>query len=465
MTLVAAAAQLAARGAREREDAVLRLLSRASAAVGAYAVVQRLGWDPVLSLNELPTGARAVSTLGSPVDLGAYLALLVPAAIWRADRERGAEAWIAAALVAAGLAASGSRGAMAAAAIGTAAYALISRWDARRALRSSAALAVLLAAGAVAWACRAGASVSDQGRREVWKTSVNLFLARPWLGWGPDGFAEAFKLHRTDAFVTIAGANHYQAYAHNDLLHVLSSLGLPGTAAYFWLLAALLGAAAAALGAAKDRRLPAALCAGLLALWVNLQLNPVATEVWIAAALCAGLLVSLARADENAAFPRAVLVVPALLLSAGLLYAADSLRNDLVYKRGLRAHVAGRFAEARVTIARARRSRTCELSYLMGEFNAITDWINADRNVEARLALLALADADAREALACHPRLAMSHYIAAGSARIHYDLGFKERLADAAREYDAALALDPKFGPLLDARAGVTRLQSQSSSR
>ncbi|MBI2787199.1 MAG: hypothetical protein HYX59_00825, partial [Elusimicrobia bacterium] len=122
LALAAAAAQLAARGVRGREGATARCLGWSAAAVGGYAVLQRLGIDPIFHLKVLPAGGRAVSTLGSPVDLGALLALLWPAALWRADRERGALSALLAALVAGGLIASGSRGAMLAAAAGTARY-------------------------------------------------------------------------------------------------------------------------------------------------------------------------------------------------------------------------------------------------------------------------------------------------------------------------------------------------------
>ncbi len=460
MALIAAAAQFAARGARGREEFPVRLLSWAGVLVGGYAVIQKLGWDPVFRIQDLPTGARAVSSLGSPVDLGAYLALLTPVLIWRADAERGAATACALALTVGGLLASGSRGAMVAAAAGAGGYALMSRRDPVPALRRALALAVLLVTGAAVWASRAGASASDRGRLEVWKTALHLFQKRPWLGWGPDGFEEAFKIHRTDAFIAVAGRDHYQAYAHNDFLHVLSGLGLAGAAAYAWLLAALLLAASAAFARPANRRLAAALTAGLIALWVNLELNPVSLEVWTVAAVVAGLLASLSANETQRTVPRAVPLVLAVLLGAGVYHTARSAVIDAEFKRGLKAHNAGDLPSAKAAIARVRLARPCELSYVMGEINCVTDWINADHTVEHRLALLELADRDGREAIACHPRLSIPHYIAGNAARMHYDLGFKNRLTDAAREFDAALALDPKFGPLLDARAAVTRLQS-----
>lgn len=44
---------------------------------------------------------------------------------------------------------------------------------------------------------------------------------------------------------------------------------------------------------------------------------------------------------------------------------------------------------------------------------------------------------------------------------MHADLGFKDRLAAAALEFDAALALDPKLAALLEARREISRLQAK----
>ncbi|MBI2787198.1 MAG: O-antigen ligase family protein [Elusimicrobia bacterium] len=335
----------------------------------------------------------------------------------------------------------------------------MSRREAGKALPGALGLAALAVAFAVGWSFRSGASVSDWARIEVWKAALDAFRLRPWLGWGPDGFEDAFKLLRSDLFVSLLGSTRYQAYAHNDLLHVRSGVGLLGAAAYAWLLAAVCLAARRVLQTG-DRGLAAALLAGLLALWVNLAINPVALEVLVLAAVCAGLLASSSASSEARPPSRGVLAVLACLAAFSLYHASVLVRADAAYKRGAKAQAAGDFAAAKADIARARRAAPCEFSYLQGEVNAIGDWINATHDVPERLALLALADADAAAALACHPRQSMSHYIAAYSARMHAELGFKDRLAEAALEFDKALALDPKFEPLLAARRDVSRLLS-----
>ncbi|MEQ1920398.1 MAG: O-antigen ligase family protein, partial [Elusimicrobiota bacterium] len=346
LALAAAAAQFAARGARGREQEAVRLVVWSAAAVGGYAILQKFGIDPIFHLKELPAGGRAVSTLGSPVDLGAFLALLWPAALWRLDSERGTLSAVLAALVAGGLIASGARGAMLGAGVGTAIYWALTRREPSKTLPLAPCLAVAAAAAAIAWSCRAGASVSDQARVEVWKAALAAFRQHPWLGWGPDGFEDAFKILRSEAFVSLLGPMRYQAYAHNDLLHVLSGLGLAGAAAYAGLWASLYGAARRALESARGRGLAAGLAAGLIALWVNLALNPVAHEVLVLAAVCAGLLASQSAPAQEKAPSRLPFAVLAGLAAVSLFHSVTLARADAAYKRGIRALAAGTFAVA-----------------------------------------------------------------------------------------------------------------------
>lgn len=459
LCLLAACAQLAGRSARGREAERASWMVWSAALVAGYAIAQKLGFDPIFRLKALPAGGRAVSTLGSPVDLGAFLALLLPPALRLADGRRRA-GFIAAALIAGGLLASGSRGAMLAASVGAAAYWLLSR---RRALLPSAGVAAAAAGAAIAWTFRPGASIVDAARREVWKSALAAFARSPWLGTGLDGFEDALRRLRTAEFTALMGSSHHQAYPHNDLLQALSGLGLPGAAAYAWLLWSAARAARRALDPEASRPLAAALAAGLLALWVNLALNPVSLEVLAFAAVAAGLLASLGEAAPSAPLPRLPLLALAALATASLAGALGLARADAVFKAGARAQAAGDFAAARREFARARAAAPCELSYILGEVNAIGDWINATRVVDERLALLALAEKDGRVAVSCHPRQSTAHYIAGAAARMHADLGFRDQLPVAARELDAALELDPRFGPLLAARLEVARLMGDAS--
>lgn len=459
LTLVAAVVQLASRSARGRESDRALWLIWSAALIGGYGILQKLGFDPVFHVQTLPTGGRAVSTLGSPVDLGALLALAWPLSLWRVDSDRRPLSAAAALLIAGGLLATSSRGAMLAAGAGTAAYWIMSRRRPGSSLLPSLGVAIAAVAAALVWTYRPGASVSDIGRREVWKTAWTAFLQNPWLGVGPDGFEDAFRRLRTAAFVAALGSDHHQAYPHNDFLQVLSTLGMLGAAVYAWLLAVIAKAARRALEPAGTRALAAGLAAGLLALWVNLALNPIALEVLVLAAVAAALLFSLsAPAADAAPLARPLLLAAGVLTAVSLFFAIAMARADVVFKKGAQAQASGDFAAARRLFSRARKAAPCEVSYTLAEVNAIGDWINATRVVEERLALLALAEADGAEAVSCHPRQVLPHYIAGAAARMHFDLGFKDHLVIAAREFDAALAYDPKFGPLLEARLQVARL-------
>lgn len=462
LALLAAAAQLAARSARGREEDRARWLVRSAAIVGGYGVLQKCGFDPIFHIKDLPLGGRAVSTLGSPVDLGALLVLVWPLALRRVDLGRRPLSALAAALIAGGLIASGSRGALLAAAAGSAAYWLMSRRRPSESLRPSLGVALASVGTAILWSWRSGAAVVDVARREVWKTALTVFAQSPLLGCGPDGFEDAFRRLRTADFVAAMGSQHHQAYAHNDILQILAGMGIAGAAAYAALLAALGRTARRALEPPASRGLAAALVAGLLAFWMNLEFNPVSLEVLAFAAVIAGLLGSLTCHSPLGLLPRGPLLAAAGLASLSLFCSAAMAGADAVFKRGARAQAAGDFSSARLLFARARRAAPCELAYILSEVNALGDWINATHNVDERLALLARADEAGRTALICHPRQINAHYIAGAAARMSADLGFKDHLAIAAREFDSALALDPMFAPLLDARLGVARLMGDS---
>lgn len=105
----------------ERLRRFLGLLLSVGAVTGAYGVLQVLGLDPFLHVALL-TGGRAVSILGSPVDLGAYLILLLPLALhWTLAHGR-VTGLLSLFAIGGGVIASGSRGAWIAGAAGALVY-------------------------------------------------------------------------------------------------------------------------------------------------------------------------------------------------------------------------------------------------------------------------------------------------------------------------------------------------------
>lgn len=240
---------------------------------------------PCLPPFHLIEGYRAVGTVGSPVFMGALVAVTVPACL--ALGGRVGYAGLAAGLVA--IAASGSRGPWLAAGAGIAVY--------------------LAAAGRLPWRVvlygfLAGVAVlvlrvtpSDTDRYITWATALQAGFEHPWLGWGPDSF---FVVN----IVRHAGGTHVQASAHNDLLQAWSTTGGFGLLAYAWLWGAAIWTA---------RARPAVL-GSLAALFVVAKFNPVPAPAHylMAALLGAGATSGRPSRWIWAAGLAAVLVAPGL---------------------------------------------------------------------------------------------------------------------------------------------------------
>lgn len=195
---------------------------------------------------DLVSGYRAIGTVGSPVFMGAIIAVTVPACLAMGGRV----GYVGVALGIFAMAASGSRGPWLAAGAGVAVY---------------LAAAGRLAPRVVIYGCIAGVAVlvlrvtqSDLDRYVTWAIALQSGFEHPWLGWGPDSFF----------VVNIArhmGGKTVQASAHNDLLQAWCTTGGAGLMAYAWLWAAAIWTA---------RARPAVL-GSLAALFVVAKFNPV----------------------------------------------------------------------------------------------------------------------------------------------------------------------------------------------
>lgn len=456
---------------------LLGLLLGVGSMTGAYAALQTLGLDPFLKAA-LPSGGRAVSTLGSPVDLGAFLVLLLPLALhWTVARSR-ASGLLALSAISSGVIASGSRGAWLAAAAGVLVYLGVAAKARPRAPRAAllAGLVALgvagLSAGVLAQRARRPA---DSARVEVWKTAWDAFQRQPWLGSGPDTFEQVFRRHRSEAFVrSMSSTTHFQAHAHNDLLQTLATSGALGAAAYLYLLVLLWRATLARLGEPAARATAAALGAGLLALFINMKFNPVSLEVLALAAVLCAALCALTSPPPGAGPPRgrawALPAAAALVFTAASVALAGRwLLADSNLKAALVELAGGRRESAAARVERAIALNGCENSYKIQLINGLADRINATNDVAERLRLLELGTAAAEAALRCHPNDVNSHYLAGMAAFLKAQLGFPSELAAAAGHLDAALALDPMFLPLLETRLDIARragdLPSQAELR
>ncbi len=436
-------------------DADRRLLMKtalgAAALASAYAVVQAAGLDPFVPAGNLSYG-RAMSTLASPVFLGAYLTLWLPVALHWALSEPGDERFgrTALALIAAGLLATVSRGAWLAAALGAVVYLRLTGrlrapgWSWRRwaALAAVAALAAAWAAGALAR--RGAADFGREGERlAIWGVAFDLFRAHPWLGVGPDAFELGLRQARTESVIHVLGQGLRLGHAHNDLLQIAATTGLLGLGAYLWLLAALVLEAKRFLAAEKDRARAASLVAGLTALFVNLQLNIVSLPAYVSAALAAGLLVR-----PRAAGARTLRLGLALVFaSASAFYALRLADADREFKLAASAGPAAAEFQHRAALA----LNPCELTYDLAYVNLLSARIgrsaDADR-LDAADRIASLGES----AAACHPNDAVAHYILGSGALMQALTGRPDRLSVAEAELDAALRLDPYRQDLLDWR-------------
>ena len=479
--LYAAACLGASRLDRPSARRLAAVLLATGGLVAAYGVSQIWGFEPFLRAP-LPEG-RAVSSLGSPVDLGAYLALLAPlAAAWAASRRRLSGMLAGAALTAVLLACSwytASRGAWLGAAVGVAVAAVLLFWRfplSREAsskppvARRSPALALAFAALVLTvggWLIVRRTihrnTPSDTSRYEVWRTAWYVFESRPLLGTGPDTFEQAFRKMRTPEFVRrMEASTRHQAYAHNDFLQALATTGLAGFAAYLYLLWATLAAGRRALCEKdEDRWLAAGLLGGLVGVFCNVKFNPVALEVMTTASLMIGLLAALAR-GERAPAPRArefsergVALAGALASALGLVLAARWLGADVESKYAQvefkRGQIASAFDHARAAITIDR----CEAAYHVQAMNHMGEMINLDKTVQGRMNLLNEALGIGQTSVACHPMEINAHYVLGIAAWIHVQLGFEQQLPLAEKEIDAALELDPLFQPLIEQRLAI----------
>lgn len=166
-------------------------------------------WGLVFSEDLADFSGRASSTLGSPVYLGAALALCYP---FCRGYEKG--------LVWAALLASGSRGAWLAVLAGI----VYEKWPTLSRRVRYWGVVGSLAILCVAFYIR---PMSDLGRVVTWRAAWDAFASRPWVGWGTGNFLMVADVFRNPAWVDAYGCTT-QDHAHNFFLEALATSGLFG---------------------------------------------------------------------------------------------------------------------------------------------------------------------------------------------------------------------------------------------
>ncbi len=314
-----AAARLSLTEAQE----ILAVLLGAGALIGAIGVGQYYGVDATVWMGSrgLFYGSRSWGTLANPDFLGGYATLTLPiglalAATASAPRQRW-EYGAACTLLYGAMLGSETRSAWGAAAI--AAVLLLARLPRSAGVYRRlavlglvfAAVTVVMMAGRpqIPFVGRAASALSPgdssmQGKLWIWEHTIPMIRQRPVLGWGFSAILGRIPGIGTPSFNRIFGTGSpvFIDVAHNDILQVLVNMGFLGLAAYVWIWATALRAAARASrdhGAAPGGTDAAGILAAFVAYFVWLQFlwshigN--ANVAWV----LTGIAVSLSRAAEN----------------------------------------------------------------------------------------------------------------------------------------------------------------------
>lgn len=413
-------------------DDVCSVVARASIPMSVYAVFQRFFHDPLAPTGLEMFSGRVVSTQGGPVFLGACLAVSAVCAAHLCRRTGERAAWAALALCAAAMWFNQTRGAWLAAAAG-AAVMLPRRWA-----------MTAIAAAVVGAAPRLLSAKSDIARAEVWQVAVRVAQDHPFLGYGPGNFLMAFRKYVGWDYVQIMeSATVVQAHAHNELLHVLATMGLLGVAALLLLGLCLLWSA-------WWRGRLDVLKAMLACYAVLAAFNPVAAPVYIvlAAAFGAATRVELGPARRG------------WFSSAACAAAALAVGNwcwaNWHFAQGARAHNAGDAYRAAVEFNRAAQIHPWESIYTCRQVDSMYSLLPAAAPGQAKNMAGAGLEI-ARRATRVHPRDSYAHELFGKTIIVAHQLGLPVEPSAALGEFVLAQELAPTFELLMWRRRAVAR--------
>lgn len=240
-----------------------RALVLAALPVWGYGFLQLAGLDPFLWESFRGAGGRIFSTLGNPIFLGGYTAMVVPVAVGLAVSLRGFARWgwiVAAGIGTAALVFTAARAGWLGLGFGLVLLVAFAwRWGYGRAM-----LKVLTAAGVTAAVVvlvglnissseRQGARLEaravsittpggslDEGRLAIWDISLAMIADHPVFGVGPDEMGEQFEKYRTAAFDRAEGADKKADKPHSSVLEWVVETGVPGVFLFVCLVGVIL---------------------------------------------------------------------------------------------------------------------------------------------------------------------------------------------------------------------------------
>ena len=235
-------------------DIVSRCFVAAAVPVWAYAFAQAVGIDPYVWESFRGAGARAFSTLGNPIFLGAYsaMAVLLALGLWMRGSSRWGYVWLLAAGVGSSvIMLSAARAAWIGLVVGLVVMAAVSVRGRVLVRFSSGVLVACMVAALVTALVLAVAphdrvatiqsttsslsSPSDSrnsGRLAIWAISARMIADHPLLGVGPDQMGAHFGEYRTSDYNRAEGADRVADKPHSSILEWTVETGLLGGALF-----------------------------------------------------------------------------------------------------------------------------------------------------------------------------------------------------------------------------------------
>ena len=422
-------------GARFSTVTIIDLILAGSLPV-FFLVFGQFKGAPLVHLSS--QGGRVTGSFGSPIFLGAYLAVILPLS-WAWLREEASWRRVLGLVAGAGcclsVVASQSRGAALGGVVSIAIYEWI-RGNRRPVVFVAAAGAALLAIQ------HPHGPASDLGRFEIWKAALVGWMHYPILGSGPDTFRLIYCRFVSDNIVTIYHSGDFiQISAHNDLLQVLATMGLVGLAAYllfaynvFWI----------AFKNASGGNARNAVLAALVSVFVLAKFNPVHL---IAPALCALLLGSLEEVGEvvTGFRARASTVAFACLALAVFGIARKEARASFFEEAAVNLASNKQYPEALHLFNMAATEDPWHIHYMNREIDAL--WTLAPLLKDKMKTVAAISIWTVDRAVKIHPFDPVAHDMRALALKT-LAMGYaKDTLAESQVEMNQAISLYPTFEP------------------
>jgi len=300
-------------------------LEVAAILLSVYTLLQRLELDP-LSWTSL-YGTRAHATLENPNTLALFLALVAPFFLLRLRSESRREFAVGSGgivLLFLALWASGSRSGWLAMLAGLGATGLFIAFPRKPAIAGLWCISLLVAAWTSPWWAY-GSRPTGEARRVIWQAAVRGIAERPIWGRGFDLLTPFFDRVLPAYLVYLQGDVRVDR-AHNEILDLTMSVGIPGVLLYVGLLAVVYWSAWRVLSRQDHpaRLLTAAVAGSCLAFHVGMALNFITLSLgWVAFALWAYLATlrekpAVARTSSVSSLVRWGSVIVILAIWAGL---------------------------------------------------------------------------------------------------------------------------------------------------